>query len=1091
MILFDLCENQYMDVPMDEDRYNPAVPDQDPRNRGMIHIAILDKYRDNAMPVRMEFEDGSAYRIAMPQDKEWFLKTFESYRRSGKEDRYYEMMGTHAGFQKLLKRYTLERAQEMHRRITEPPKPKKTASSYRKRTDQLDEQETSSNVRTRRMLDRMRMQHPQAQTDLEAILYSFDDAKKKTRADIDNLDQEIDQAENNLKNELQRKIQDINQQRGRLSDRVGDIQASDRQQQGIIDRIIKIDQDQQAALDDLEQSVKRAGSAKSRQVRQQLDTLSKTVQKDRRKSRAMPKAKDQSDNTWDRREPDTEEPIPRGFPRLATSNGVRVQPRDIKPAATRSRLQPQLPLPGVDDDLEGVARVAETQTRPQLRRIHYFRVNPSEIDLARESGLEQDRGGNWILKQYNTSGRGFDQRFTQAIRLFGRPVRSDNAESFKENNVKRIKGPHGDLERTDTDHSTTVQRVKYKGDDSAIGASPLAYPPEGMPASTHGHRGYRAPLDSPHDLDENESSMFVRELRRLYDRNEDQNRHSENALLLAKHFGTREDIQQAQAAINFRDRQGGYSMGDAEADQHMANLTRIHRQYYHHLTENIDEGLRPGEYYNYSVTFDDEESAREYTEQFLGEGVSESTYHISDFKINAYESMADFRKWMRSPKTNDRGMTRHVVDIYENIFVSSNRLTEANQTFQERKQQANQFSEKFKQFDQRDQVQIKIGNKIALLSTTVVPDDKSSRIELSGFTTPKKIVKINLDGQGLIDSIKFDDGSIFPEAAEFTTVGGVNITNTIFFPNSASASKAYTAIWMYIGNLEGKGWKVERYMSEGVSEGTLKESGETYTWTAQFADGTTKQMDIATDEVPYARAAFEKKFPDKKPVKVDTDWKPVSGSYYGGMPTSRYTEPRPRPDNPMVKEAWTLRGSKTRDNLEVKVYHDAERGRWALQMFVDGEYRPDQTQHFDNADEAKEALKILLNFGLKETIGLRGLGEAKKKPVPTNPELWSRAKSAAKSKFDVYPSAYANAWAAKWYKAKGGGWRMGKAKNESAHNLEEAEARYLGDYTYMRTAPGQPWQEYLRGEATGRILSDEELQDRQKQKPTYHESEVS
>jgi hypothetical protein len=43
--------------------------------------------------------------------------------------------------------------------------------------------------------------------------------------------------------------------------------------------------------------------------------------------------------------------------------------------------------------------------------------------------------------------------------------------------------------------------------------------------------------------------------------------------------------------------------------------------------------------------------------------------------------------------------------------------------------------------------------------------------------------------------------------------------------------------------------------------------------------------------------------------------------------------------------------------------------------------------------------------------------------VPTNPELWSRAKAAAKSKYDVYPSAYANGFAAKWYKSHGGGWR--------------------------------------------------------------------
>jgi hypothetical protein len=54
----------------------------------------------------------------------------------------------------------------------------------------------------------------------------------------------------------------------------------------------------------------------------------------------------------------------------------------------------------------------------------------------------------------------------------------------------------------------------------------------------------------------------------------------------------------------------------------------------------------------------------------------------------------------------------------------------------------------------------------------------------------------------------------------------------------------------------------------------------------------------------------------------------------------------------------------------------------------------------------------------------------KKKPVPTNKPLWGRAKAAARSKFDVYPSAYANAWAAKWYKSHGGGWRMGKGSKK-------------------------------------------------------------
>lgn len=48
------------------------------------------------------------------------------------------------------------------------------------------------------------------------------------------------------------------------------------------------------------------------------------------------------------------------------------------------------------------------------------------------------------------------------------------------------------------------------------------------------------------------------------------------------------------------------------------------------------------------------------------------------------------------------------------------------------------------------------------------------------------------------------------------------------------------------------------------------------------------------------------------------------------------------------------------------------------------------------------------------------------KNVPTSPEKWARAKAAAKSKFAVYPSAYANAWASKKYKSMGGGWKSVK-----------------------------------------------------------------
>ena len=45
------------------------------------------------------------------------------------------------------------------------------------------------------------------------------------------------------------------------------------------------------------------------------------------------------------------------------------------------------------------------------------------------------------------------------------------------------------------------------------------------------------------------------------------------------------------------------------------------------------------------------------------------------------------------------------------------------------------------------------------------------------------------------------------------------------------------------------------------------------------------------------------------------------------------------------------------------------------------------------------------------------------KPKPTKPQLWTAVQSEARSKYKVHPSAYSNAWAAKEYKSRGGGWK--------------------------------------------------------------------
>ena len=44
-------------------------------------------------------------------------------------------------------------------------------------------------------------------------------------------------------------------------------------------------------------------------------------------------------------------------------------------------------------------------------------------------------------------------------------------------------------------------------------------------------------------------------------------------------------------------------------------------------------------------------------------------------------------------------------------------------------------------------------------------------------------------------------------------------------------------------------------------------------------------------------------------------------------------------------------------------------------------------------------------------------------PKPTNPKLYATVKAAARRKFDVYPSAYANAWLVREYKKRGGKYR--------------------------------------------------------------------
>jgi hypothetical protein len=71
--------------------------------------------------------------------------------------------------------------------------------------------------------------------------------------------------------------------------------------------------------------------------------------------------------------------------------------------------------------------------------------------------------------------------------------------------------------------------------------------------------------------------------------------------------------------------------------------------------------------------------------------------------------------------------------------------------------------------------------------------------------------------------------------------------------------------------------------------------------------------------------------------------------------------------------------------------------------------------------EASELTDVLIAVAAKKKKK-----KSSGKNVPNNPSLWASCKAQAKKKFTVYPSAYANGFASRLYKQKGGTWRKEK-----------------------------------------------------------------
>ena len=107
-------------------------------------------------------------------------------------------------------------------------------------------------------------------------------------------------------------------------------------------------------------------------------------------------------------------------------------------------------------------------------------------------------------------------------------------------------------------------------------------------------------------------------------------------------------------------------------------------------------------------------------------------------------------------------------------------------------------------------------------------------------------------------------------------------------------------------------------------------------------------------------------------------------------------------------------------------------------------------KHDPNPERKGEPINVS-NFGKgKISEDMENLEE---KNVPTSPEKWAQAKSQAKAKFDVYPSAYANGWAAKKYKAMGGGWKSVSEESQVSESKMKKASEVFKNIRFAKMDP--------------------------------------
>ena len=225
---------------------DPMAPGSSPRARGTRNIILIDKTKNTKEPVILDM--GTAkYSLTDPEDKKWFLNVWYGMRKNGRGDRFLDMMGDEKGFEYLHDMFAAHHVQKQQQQ--------QQARAQKKRTKTLGEADQGSPARTQRLLDKLRLQYPQAQNDQEAMVYAFMDYGKKNKAEIDKLEKQHDEIEKDVKRELEKSIGDLGTRRGAVNTRLRQISNTNTRQDQLIGKLLKIDQEQQQALDDLKSTI--------------------------------------------------------------------------------------------------------------------------------------------------------------------------------------------------------------------------------------------------------------------------------------------------------------------------------------------------------------------------------------------------------------------------------------------------------------------------------------------------------------------------------------------------------------------------------------------------------------------------------------------------------------------------------------------------------------------------------------------------------------------------------------------------------------------------------------------------------------------